>query len=349
MKLIIRILMVVKYLLFKKIRKNSNYINWGIIGTGNMAETFGRAIDNSADGIIKAVASRTQEKAKKFSKKHFNCIAYGSYEELIKDKLIDIIYIATPIKQHYENIKLCLKNNKNVICEKPLTETYEQMIELKKLAEQNKCFFMEGMWMKCLPTYQKALEWINKGKIGKVELIKVDFYKQEIVNTKYTIFDKNNGGGVLNDYGIYAISFPLAFIKGNVEIQGENRISKYGIDSDWQIIMKSNDIKAFINISSNFKGNSGASVIGTEGSIVWESQFNRTNKLMLFNAEGIKIDSFVVKYQNEGFEYEVSEVQKCIKNRYRESKKVPLISTEKTLLIRDNLYKLNGKKFTIEL
>lgn len=73
----------------------------------------------------------------------------------MKDTNIDVVYVATPIKQHYENIKLCLENNKNVICEKPFTENVEQMTELYEIAKRNGCFLMEGMWMKCLPTYQK--------------------------------------------------------------------------------------------------------------------------------------------------------------------------------------------------
>lgn len=331
-----------------KVKKNPNPVRWGVIGTGNMAEVFGKAIDKNPDGIIEAVASRTKSKADKYSKRHFNCKAYGSYEEIVNDSHVEIIYIATPIKQHYENIKMCLENKKNVICEKPLTETHEQMLELKMLAKKNDCFFMEGMWMKCLPTYQKALKWIEEGKIGELELIKVDFYKHELINTEYSIFDKNSAGGVLNDYGIYALSFPLGFIKGNIEIQGDSRESKYGIDSDWQINMKTSKEKAFINISSDFMGSSRAALIGKEGSIVWESQFNRTNKLVMYNAEGIQIETFVAKYSSEGFEYEVSEVQRCLRKGLNESSFVTLASTENTLKIKDNLYRLGGEKFNIE-
>lgn len=332
-----------------RVKKNDNPIRWGIIGTGNMAENFGRAIDRNKNGIIQAVVSRTQEKANSFSKKHFNCKPYCDLLEFVKDTNIDVVYVATPIKQHYENIKLCLENNKNVICEKPFTENVEQMTELYEIAKRNGCFLMEGMWMKCLPTYQKAIEWIRDGRIGAVELIKVDFYKNEIINTEYAIFDKNNGGGVLNDYGVYAISFPLGFMSGDVMVQGDSRESQYGIDTDWSIIMKSKNMKAFINISSNFRGTSRSSIIGSEGRIEWESQFNRTNKLVLFDAKGIESDSIEFKYENDGFEYEVNEVQECIKTKKNESSKVTLESTKNTLLIKDNLYKLNGEKFKIKI
>lgn len=344
-------------LIFKKVqnylptivKKNQNPVRWGIIGTGNMAETFGRAIDRNKNGIIQAVVSRTQENAVKYSNKHSKCKAYSNYEEFVKDETIDVIYIATPLKQHYQNIRLCLQNKKNVICEKPFTETEEQMVELQKLAKENNCFLMEGMWMKCLPTYQNAIKWIQEGKIGEIELIKVDFYKHEIVNTDYDIFNKERGGGVLNDYGIYALSFPLAFIKGIITISGNCRKSQNGIDTDWQITMKSKDTKVFINISSDFKGTSRAAIMGTKGSIQWEPQFNRTNKIKLYNSDGIQTDYFEAKYQCEGFEYEVNEVQNCVKKKILESTMVPLHTTENTLKIRDNLYKFSNEEFVIVL
>lgn len=331
-----------------KAKKTANPIRWGIVGTGNMAEVFGRTIDHSTDGIIEAVASRTKTKAEKYAKKHFNCKAYDTYEALVNDSKIDIIYIATPVKQHYDNIKMCLLNKKNVICEKPLVENLEQMLELKDIAKKNNCFFMEGMWMKCLPTYQTALKWIRDGRIGDIDLIKVDFYKHELINTNLTIFDKNNAGGVLNDYGIYAIAFPLGFIEGDIEVQGDCRMSKYEIDTDWQINMKTNKEKIFINISSDFEGTSRAALIGKEGSIVWEPQFNRTNKLLLYNAEGVQMESFVANYSDQGFEYEVSEVHKCLRKGLKESVLVTLSSTENALKIKDNLYKLDMKKFKIK-
>ena len=107
-------------------------------------------------------------------------------------------------------------------------------------------------------------------------------------------------------------------MSGDVMVQGDSRESQYGIDTDWSIIMKSKNMKAFINISSNFRGTSRSSIIGSEGRIEWESQFNRTNKLVLFDAKGIESDSIEFKYENDGFEYEVNEVQECIKTKKNE-------------------------------
>ena len=323
-----------------RVKKNPAPIKWGIIGLGSMAEKFSTTIDGNKDGIVYSVASRSLKKAKAFAARHGNCKAYGSYDDMLKDTSanIDVIYIATPVVYHYENIKQCLLASKNVLCEKPITSDSAQLEELIEIAKQNNCFLMEGMWMKCLPTFRKAVEWINGDKIGEVELIKVDFYKKKIIRPDLTIYNSIEGGGVLQDYGAYAISFMTFFLKGIPQtLQYSKRISSFGLDSDWCIFAQNNDVKAFINLSSNFSSFSKAAVIGKKGSIEWNSQFNRTNKITLFDAYGNKIEEFVSKYKYEGFEYQVEEVTRCLKGKESESQMVPLCESLDTLTVIDQL------------
>lgn len=332
------ILKRIKRLPLFRVRKSKETIRWGIMGLGNMAEVFATAIDGNKDGVVYAVASRDMNKATTFGKRH-NCKhTYGSYENMIYDESIgiDVIYIATPVKYHYDNIKACLKAGKNVLCEKPICSSASQLKELVDLAKSKNCFLMEGMWMKCLPTFIKAKEW--ETRIGRKELIKVDFYKRERIRSNMTIFNASEGGGVLKDFGVYAISFMESFIGGMPDaICANSRISLLGIDSDWQIYARKEDVQAFVSLSSNFDSLSKASVIGTEGSIEWKSQFNRTNIITLFDKNGITKDSFVTKYDFDGFEYEINEVHKCIKAGLKESQMVTLRDSLNTLSLIDKI------------
>lgn len=331
-----------KKFLRQKPKKIQNPISWGIIGTGYMAETFSTVIDYSAEGVVSAVASRSLAKAEMFAKKHGKCTAYGSYQDLVSDDRINIIYVATPTVCHYENIKLCLEHGKNVLCEKPITFNMREIMELRSLAQEKNCFLMEGMWMKCLPTYQKAIEWVNSDRIGKVELIKVDFYKREIVNPELAIFNSEMGGGVLRDYGVYAVAFPLEFMDTLSVIEGKYRKSKFGIDTDWQIHFSDEKIDAFISLSSDFKSLSKAAIVGDCGVIEWESQFNRTNKISLYDVMGNIKDVYEVNYMFEGFEYELKEVHYCLLNGLKESNVVPLKSSIDAVAIVDSLLKRRG-------
>jgi len=323
-----------------RVNKNPSAIKWGIIGLGSMAEKFSTTIDGSNDDVVYSVASRSLSKAKTFAARHGNCKAYGNYDDMLNDASakIDVIYIATPVEFHYENIKKCLLTGKNVLCEKPITSNAAQLIELIKIAKQKKCFLMEGMWMKCLPSFRKANEWINGDKIGELELIKVDFYKKNNMSLNLKIDNSMDYSGVLKDYGIYAISFMTFFLKGVPQtLQYSKHKSSFGFDTDWHIFAKNNDVKAFINLSSNFSSLSKAVIVGKKGSIEWNSQFNRTNKITLFDSYGNKIKEFVSKYKYEGFEYQLKEISCCLKAKEIESQMVPLSESLDTLEVIDQL------------
>lgn len=323
-----------------RIKKDTNSLRWGIIGLGYMAEIFSCAIDRSKQDVVFAVASRNINKAKYFASNHGGCKAYGSYEDMVNDASLnlDVIYIATPVKYHFEHIKLCLEAGKNVLCEKPITTTLEEFVELTRIAKDHNCFFMEGMWMKCLPTFQKACQWISEGRIGAVELVKVDFYKRERICAGHAIYDANEDGGILRDFGVYAIAFMEHFLGGKPDcISSYKRISIHGIDSDWQITARKNDVKAIVNLSSNFGSLSKAAVIGLKGFIEWDSQFNRTNRVTLYDSNGLMVENYIVSYSNDGFEYEVSEVHRCICEGRKESTMVSLLGTKNVQEIIDHI------------
>lgn len=323
-------------------KKNDNPMRWGIIGLGYMAETFSCTIDGSKGDVVYAVASRNIDKAKRFASNHGRCRAYGSYEDMVNDRSLelDVVYIATPVKYHYEHIKMCLEAGKNVLCEKPITSSLEQFEELIELAKKQNCFLMEGMWMKCLPTFQKACQWINEGKIGGIELVRVDFYKREHIREGHAIYNANEGGGILRDFGVYAIAFMEHFLGGYPDsITANKRISVHGIDADWNIVAEKNNVRAFVNLSANFGASSKAEVIGTKGFIEWDAQFNRTNCIKLFNSNGLEEEVFEVKYVYEGFEYEVNEVNKCIRSHILSSKLANLNNSHNVLKIIENIWR----------
>jgi predicted dehydrogenase len=306
-----------------RIKKRPVHIKWGVIGLGYMGETLSSAIDFSVSGKVTAVASRSKAKAIKFAKRHGNCKAYGSYESMIFDDTLDldIIYICTPLETHRELIEKCLMAGRNVICEKPITNNDSDLKYLVKLASDNNCFLMEAMWMKCLPTFRKAIELVESGAIGKVQLVRADLDKQEIFNSQHHL----SSGGVLSNYGGYALSFVSSFLEGEPEeFSSAVQYSSSGVDTNWHIHATRKGRVGVINLSSNFSASKKAIVVGDAGSIVWDAQFNRTNTLTLLDKAGSEIEKFSFHYKFEGFEYMVDEVAHCIQNNMTESEKIPL-------------------------
>src|SRR5690606_2426842 len=101
--------------------RKQDVIRWGILGPGWIASKFVSDLQHVSDAQAVAVGSRTKENAEQFAQRFGIAKAYGSYEELVQDPDVDIIYVATPHPAHYEHAKLCLDAGKAVLCEKPFT------------------------------------------------------------------------------------------------------------------------------------------------------------------------------------------------------------------------------------
>jgi len=112
-------------------------LRWGILGLGKIAHKFCEDLARVDGNIIQSVGSRNQEKANQFAKKHSSVHAYGSYDELIADQDVDIIYIATPHNSHLEYAKKSLEAGKHVLCEKPLAVNAAQVKEMVACAKKN--------------------------------------------------------------------------------------------------------------------------------------------------------------------------------------------------------------------
>ena len=140
--------------------------NVGIMGTGNIAAVMAETLNRMKGVKLYAVASREKVKADVFAGKHGVKKAYGSYEELVKDNKVELIYIATPHSEHYENARLCLENNKPVLCEKSFTANAAQAEELFKLAREKHVFITEAIWTRYMPMLKTIREVIGSGVIG---------------------------------------------------------------------------------------------------------------------------------------------------------------------------------------
>ncbi|KAJ0298914.1 hypothetical protein COL5a_011813 [Colletotrichum fioriniae] len=203
-------------------------INWGIMATGWIAETFckdlltnpaSREVTDVAHRIAAVSSSRDAEKARAFVKKidaPTDTTVYGSYAELVRDPAVDIIYVATPHSHHFQNAMLALDAGKNVLCEKALTVTAEQTRVLVETARAKKLFFMEAVWTRYFPLSIKIRELISSGAIGKVYRATSDLSfnsNAEDASGKLSFPDAHRmvnpelAGGALLDLGIYSLTW----------------------------------------------------------------------------------------------------------------------------------------------
>ncbi|MEI8623453.1 Gfo/Idh/MocA family oxidoreductase [Pseudoalteromonas sp. B137] len=149
-------------------------VNWGIIGCGNIAHTFATSIAHCSDAQLIGAASTSIQRAKEFATP-YNIQGYESYQALMQCPNIDAIYIANTHDQHFKTIAQCLKHNKHVLSEKPITVNAKQLQSLTELAKQQNCFLMEGVWMRFLPAIVKLQQLLSEGVIGNVHSVNANF------------------------------------------------------------------------------------------------------------------------------------------------------------------------------
>ena len=318
---------------------------WGVIGTGKIAHTFATALKHCENAEMCAVASRTEEKAKKFAEEFGFDKYYGSYKEFAENSGAEIVYIATPMASHFNDAWLCLENGKNVLCEKSLTLNTAQTEKLLAFAKEKGLFFMEAMWMKCRPVYRKMKEWITSGLIGDIEYIKADFSNFIPYDENDRLFRADCGGGCLLDLGIYPVTLTHDLLGVPDEIISSAHMM-YGIDMSNTILFRYKN-GAFSSMDNGFEIQlrNNAIISGTKGFITLGNWFHCTDEGILYDREGKEIEHFVRIDDINGYEYEIAEVHSCLEVGLTESPLVPHSDTVAVMKIMDECRAQWGMKF----
>ena len=309
-------------------------IKWGILGTGNIAHRFCEALKIVENAEIFAVGSRSIENAKKLSNE-FNIRRYfGSYEELVKDSDVDVIYIATPHNLHYENTIMCLENGKHVLCEKPFGVNGREVRAMIAKAKEKNLFLMEAMWSRFLPNIIKAKEIIDSGKIGKVKLLTAYFAILSNQGVAERHFNIDLCGGSLLDIGIYPVFLSLYILGKPTVFKALASIGLTGVDESCSMLFKYGEETLSV-LCSSFLVNSDilAEIHGAKGKIVFDKLwFTPVNiKIVMNNGDEIWVP---LQFKGNGYNYEAEEVVKCLQAGKIESS---IMSWEKSLELIDML------------
>ena len=319
---------------------------WGIIGTGKIAATFAKTLAAVKDAVLYAAASRTKERAEAFAEEFGFAKSYGSYAELAADPDIDAVYIATPMASHFADAKLCLEHGLNVLCEKSVTLSVPQLQELLALAKEKDVFFMEAMWMKCRPIYLQAKKWIREGRIGEVRMIKADLSNLVPYMPEDRLYKPDCGGGALLDLTVYPLTIAADILGGEPsEIICDMNISG-GVDlSDTIILRYPGGAHASIFAGFELPLRNTALISGTEGSIILGDWFHCTCDAVLLDSSRNEVEKIQIPNQFTGYEYEVEEVHRCLREGRKESALVPHSGTMEVMRLMDQCRKQCGLTF----
>lgn len=292
-------------------------LKWGILGPGKIAKNFAADLLLLKDKhVIQAVGSRSIERAKEFSAQFGVPSAYGSYESLLSDKEIDIIYIATPHHNHEEWAIKALNAGKHVLCEKPMGVNTLQTKRMIECAKENNRFLMEALWSRFNPTIKHAFELVNSGRIGEVKYIQADFAFSATFDPNSRLFNPELAGGATLDIGIYPIFLSYLFLGLPKEIKTSHKFAETGVDLQVSSIFSYPDSEASLYWGLNSVSPMDALISGSKGSITIHGRWHEADALTLKTetTEQIKKPRL-----GKGYSHEIMACYEAIQNGQNES------------------------------
>lgn len=216
-------------------------IKWAVLGTGVIANEMAVALKKIGRNIY-AVGNRTYSKAVDFAKKYGIEKVYDDYNDMFTDSDVDVIYITTPHNTHIEFMKRAIRNGKHILVEKSITLNSRELNEAMELAALHNVVIGEAMTIYHMPVYKKLKEILASGRLGKVNLITMNFgsYKEYNMNNRF--FNRNLAGGAMLDIGVYALSFIRYFMTEKPDkLLSQLKKAPTGVDEQAGLLLMNND------------------------------------------------------------------------------------------------------------
>ena len=320
-------------------------LRWGILGAGGIARAVGADIAASPASVVGAVASRDAARAADLAAALGADRAYGSYEALVADADVDLVYVATTHAQHRDAALLALRAGKPVLIEKPFGVNAREGRDIQAAALAGGLLCLEGMWLRLNPTARAVWTAVADGEIGEIVAVRADVSHRFEYDPRHRLFDPALGGGALLDLGVYAAAFTLPLIgrPGSVRVAGS--LAPTGVDASVAMTWTSRTGQvATLTCSSTSEGGSAATVIGTKGWIEVAGPLFRTEAFTVSTAHGSRTETRRLPDGN-GYGLEVAEVERSLAAGETDSRLMPLADSLAVLEVLDEARRQLGVRY----
>lgn len=318
-----------------------------IMGAGNIAGVMANTIKKMKHVKCYAIASRDLGRAKEFAKKYGVKKAYGSYEELVQDSKVDLVYIATPHSEHYQNMKLCIEYGKAVLCEKAFTANAEQAEEIFRLAKEKEVFVTEAMWTRYMPFLSTIRGILNSGIIGTPSMLTCNL-GYHLVNVP-RLMQPALAGGALLDVGVYTLNFAAMLFGTDItRITSSCTLTPTGVDASNSVTLTFQDGRMAV-LNSTILGISDRRgiIYGTNGYIEIEN-INNFESFTVYDNSRKVLKCVKSPKQISGYEYEVISSLNAIDRGQLECWEMPHAETVRIMRMMDDLRKTWGIVYPFE-
>lgn len=293
---------------------NEKPIRWAVLGTGVIANQMAQALQ-SMGRELDAVGNRTHDKAVSFANKYGVKKIYNNMEDMFTDPEIDAIYITTPHNTHLPFLREALTNGKHVLCEKSITLNDEELKEAVALAEENNVLLAEAMTIYHMPLYKRLREIIDSGKLGKVNLVQLNFGSYKDYDMKNRFFNRHLAGGAMLDIGVYALSLARMFLKSSPD-QMASFVKKAptGVDES-AVISMANDASQLVNITLSLHSKQPKrAVISCEKGYIEIMEYPRADQAIIVDAENGEREIIHCGSTADALRYELEDMEDAIRS-----------------------------------
>ncbi|RPJ21936.1 MAG: gfo/Idh/MocA family oxidoreductase [Chloroflexi bacterium] len=273
-------------------------LNWGLLSTANINRALIPPLQVSKRNHLLAVASRTQESADKYAREQKIPRAHGSYEALLADPEIDVIYNSLPNHLHAEWTIKAVEAGKHVLCEKPIALNVDDVDAIKSAARKHERVVMEAFMYRHHPQTLKVQELVKSGSLGALKLIRGSF--SYILNREGNIrVDPSMGGGSLWDVGCYPISYARSVIgKDPLEVFGWQVPGQTGTDDTFIGQLRfDHDVYAQFDCSFIMPFHVSMEFIGSEGTLIVPEPYKPYTDEKIYLRRDEKTETIKIKGQ----------------------------------------------------
>ena len=315
---------------------NDGQLRVGIIGAGWIAEKAAITLNGLAQCEAYAIASRSKEKAAAFAETWKMSKAYGSYNELIADPSVDLVYVATPHSHHYDVTREALLAGKPCLVEKAFMANYRQAKAIVDLARERKVFLAEAIWTRYQPVVKMMRDLISNGRIGAPRLVTATLGYS--MGDKPRIMRADLCGGALLDLGVYALNFVRMFFDADiVSIEGQCVKSSTGMDlTNAMTLVLSDGVLCNLQSSAACVGDNIGVIAGTDGNLIIDN-INNPQQITVNGPDRTYIETIPVPQQITGYEYQFLACRQALIDGLLEPREMPLDETLYIMELMDGL------------
>ncbi len=302
-------------------------IRWGVVGPGRIADKVMPDFVLVPGAEVVAVASRSQARADAFAKRHGLARAYGTYEGILADPDIDVLYIATPHRQHLGVSVAALRAGKALLVEKSFATTLAGAEEIVAVARETGRFVMEAMWTRFQPLVVEARRLLADGAIGEVRCFQADLGVDRPYDPTDRLFDLSQGGGAMLDLGVYLVSCAQMVLGAPQQVVAQGSLTASGVDAEAGLLLDHGEGRRSVLLATLRHATPGqARIFGTGGSLDILPRFHHPTEMIL-NRAGALPEAIRRPPAGAGYSHELVEVTECIRAGRTESAVMPLADT----------------------